>query len=173
MAPEAGRTSSQGLGPCEHYRGAFWWEVETSLCCLQLRDFSEGVPGPVEGHEGNKSRTNLPLGNDNYFSAFALNARFGPGMQLVGTFGRDEDETKFAVDALWKFHFCSPFTPAPRFAGRARTESDVEIGGRKVTGEWGLPINCCFRPPHLIGQAGTSLPASGTLALIQVADRQR
>jgi hypothetical protein len=58
----------------------------------------------VVDHKGHESLTKLPLGNDDDLSAFALNARFGPGMQLVGAFSRHQDVPKFAVDALWKFH---------------------------------------------------------------------
>ena len=54
----------------------------------------------IEHYEGHKSRTNLPLGNDNYLFAFALNARFGPGMQLVGAFGRHQNVTETCCRCL-------------------------------------------------------------------------
>ena len=59
----------------------------------------------IVGHEGHESRADLALGNYDYLLTFALNARFGPAMQLVGAFSRHQDVAKFAVDALWKFHF--------------------------------------------------------------------
>ncbi len=59
----------------------------------------------VDDHKGHESGTKLPLGDDDYLFAFALNSRFGPGMQLVGAFRRHQDVAKLAVDPLWKFHF--------------------------------------------------------------------
>jgi hypothetical protein len=58
------------------------------------------------GHDKrNKPRGNFPLGNDDNMFAFALNACFGPASQLVGSFGRHQDESKLAVHTFWKFHF--------------------------------------------------------------------
>jgi hypothetical protein len=59
----------------------------------------------IGGHKGHESRANLPLGNYDNLATFALNARFGPAVQLVGALRRHQDVTKFAVDALRKFHF--------------------------------------------------------------------
>ena len=59
----------------------------------------------ISGHKGDESRADLPLGNDDYLVAFALNARFGPTVQLVGAFRRHQDVPEFAVEALRKFHF--------------------------------------------------------------------
>jgi hypothetical protein len=59
----------------------------------------------VDHHKGHESGAKLPLGNYDYLFAFALNARFGPGMELVGALRRHQDVPKLAVDALWKFHF--------------------------------------------------------------------
>jgi len=59
----------------------------------------------IDHNEGYEPGTKLPLGDDDDLPAFALNARLGPGMQLVGALGCHQDEPEFAVDALWKFHF--------------------------------------------------------------------
>jgi hypothetical protein len=45
------------------------------------------------------------LGNDDELFTFALNAGFGPGNQLVGSFGRHQDESKLAVNIFWKYHY--------------------------------------------------------------------
>jgi hypothetical protein len=45
------------------------------------------------------------LGNYDYLLTSALNARFGPAMQLVGALGRHQDIPEFAVDTVWNFHF--------------------------------------------------------------------
>jgi hypothetical protein len=90
------------------------------------------------------------LGDDNHFSALALNARFGPGVQLVGAFSRDENKTKLAIDPLWKFHFCSPFAPAPSLPTGRGLNPMTESRGRKTTDEGDCPINCWIHPPLVI-----------------------
>ena len=58
---------------------------------------------------GDESGANLALGHDDEFQAFALNSRLCSGDQLVGAFGRHQDEAKLAVDALWKLHVFNLF----------------------------------------------------------------
>jgi hypothetical protein len=57
------------------------------------------------GHQKwDKPRGNFLLGNDDELIPAALNTRFGPGNQLVGSFGRHQDESKLAINTLWKVH---------------------------------------------------------------------
>ena len=65
----------------------------------------EVVAFAIGHHKRNKPCGNFPLGNDDELFAFALNACFGPANQLVGSFGRHQNESKLAVNTLWKFHF--------------------------------------------------------------------
>jgi hypothetical protein len=65
----------------------------------------EAVAFAIGHHKRNEPRGNFLLGNDDVLFASALNTCFGPGNQLVGSFGRHQDESKLAVNTLWKFHF--------------------------------------------------------------------
>ena|SRR5579872_1311339 len=64
----------------------------------------EVVAFAIDHHKRNKPRGNFPLSNDDELFTFALNTCFGSGNQLVGSFGRYQDESKLAVNTLWKRH---------------------------------------------------------------------
>ena len=63
----------------------------------------------IDHDKGNESRANLALRNHNEFLTFTLNPSLCSGDQLVSAFCRNEDKSKLAVNALWKFHVFNLF----------------------------------------------------------------
>jgi hypothetical protein len=64
------------------------------------------------------------LGNDDDLFAFALNTGFGPPNQLMGSFGRYQDESKLAINTLRKFHCCTPSLILPGKGLNRMSKSD-------------------------------------------------
>ena len=108
---------------------------EGGLRCFSFAILPRVYPWPIKGHEGHESRTNLPLGNDNHLSAFALNPCFGTGVQLVGAFSRDENITETCYRSLVEVPFLFSLAPAPSLPTERGLNPKTESRGRKTTDE--------------------------------------